>query len=57
MKQVTYFEATYQGGIAKHYTKDTEDFNNWVSTFKSLDPETEVIYIAYSDGTTEGQAV
>lgn len=57
MKQVTYFEAMYHGGIEQHYTKDTKDFENFVSTLKFFDTATEVTYIAYDDGTTEGQAV
>lgn len=57
MKQVTYFEAMYHGGIEQHYTKDSKDFKNWVSILKRFDTATEVTYIAYSDGTTEGEAV
>ena len=57
MKQVTYFEAMYHGAIEQHYTKDTKEFENWVSVLKFFDTATEVTYIAYDDGTTEGNAV
>ncbi len=57
MKQVTYFEAMYHGGIEQHYTKDTKDFENWIAVLKHFDTATEVTYIAYDDGTTEGKAI
>lgn len=56
MKQVRYFEAMYHGAIEKHYTKDTADFENWIKTLKFFDTATTVTYIAYDDGTTEGEA-
>ena len=56
-KQVTYFEAMYHGGIEQHYTKDTKDFENWLFVLGKFDTALKVTYIAYSDGTTEGQAV
>lgn len=56
-KQVTYFEAMYHGGIEQHYVKDTAEFENWVNILKKFDTATEVTYVAYNDGTTEGQAV
>lgn len=56
-KQVTYFEAMYQGGIAQHYTEDTKDFENWMGLFKKFDKDSKATYIAYSDGTTEGTPV
>ena len=55
MKQVRYFEAMYLGAIEKHYTKDTADFKNWIKTLKFFDTATTVTYIAYDDGTTEGE--
>lgn len=55
-KQVTYFEANYKGNLEQHYTENTADFENWVSVLSRFDKEMKVTYIAYDDGTTEGQA-
>lgn len=57
MKQVTYFEAMYHGGIEQHYTKNTEEFENWMAILKHFDTSAHATYIAYDDGTTEGKAV
>ena len=56
-KQVTYFEAIYHGGIEQHYVKDTKEFENWISVLKKFDTSLEVTYIAYNDGSIEGEAV
>lgn len=56
-KQVTYFEALYHGGIEQHYTHNTKDFENWVAMLKHFDTALQITYIAYDDGTTEGEAV
>lgn len=57
MKEVIYFEAIYHGGIEQHYTKNTKDFENWIAVLKHFDTATEIIYIAYDDGTTEGKKI
>ena len=51
--QVTYFEAICKDKTVQHYTKNTEDFENWVKILKDLDPTTQINYIAYLDGTTK----
>lgn len=56
-KQVTYFEALYHGGIEQHYTKDTKDYENWVAVLKTFDTTLQITFVAYDDGTTEGEAV
>ena len=56
MKQVRYFEAMYLGAITKHYTKDTEDFVQYVNLLKLFDTSMSITYISYDDGSTVGKA-
>jgi hypothetical protein len=57
MKQVRYFEAIYKGKLEQHYTKDTEDFENWISILNHFDKNLKITYTAYDDGSTNGTAV
>lgn len=52
MKQVTYFEAMYQGKIIKHYVDNNEDFEMRYKILKHFDKNTVITYVAYDDGTT-----
>jgi hypothetical protein len=56
-KQVRYFEAIYKGNLEQHYVQDTEHFEGYKAIFEHFDTNSKITYIAYDDGTTEGEAV
>lgn len=56
-RQVRYYESICPEEVYPEEVKDTRDFLNAVYNVKMICPSSEVVYIEYDDGTTEGQPI